>query len=299
MADYARKEGEIVAAVEEKKSVPADEPKPVAEEKSPVADEKDKTDAKQLPNPLDTINSILASLNITTNGTAPNATTITQGLVTLAQQVANNLAQQQNQATQATLNAFNSLTNALLNLPNIFRFPTITPSQKASADEAQFKKISSESPGDQKVEKPVIFIPRRPEYYPYYYGGQYGPHPYSPYLASPYYQPAPYYAQPAPFGFFRGHGSSQFRRPVNPTADDDSLSDLEALAQLEELLAKGDEEGYYREAEARGLLSSLSTGASSVRAGFKNIFNSISAALPTVVYKTLVVPSLASGGSSP
>lgn len=297
----------------------ADEPEQPKHSEPEEHKKVDESSVKQLSNatnPIDIINNLLTALNLPVitviNPAAVNTTAIAQGLVLATQQIATNIVNQNNQANLAGLALFNNVTSSLLNLPSILRFPSFTQpqqqqQQQASSDEAHqhqpgFKKIPVDSPAEQeqekvqKPDKPVFFLPRRPEFYyppqPYPYYG-----PYHPYQQPFYHYPAAPYHYPGRYG-----PSSQFRRPAsgpsNPTSDE-SLSDLEALAQLEELLSKSsDEEGYYREAEARGLLSSLSTGASSVRAGFKNIYNSISAALPSIVYKTLVVPSLASGSSS-
>lgn len=124
--------------------------------------------------------------------------------------------------------------------------------------------------------KPVYFLPRRPGYFPPHHPLYYGPQ-----------EPVPYYNE-EPY-FYRG--GPQWRR-INPT--DESLSDMDALAQLELLLNEKGE----MSSEARGLMSSLSTTTNSAKASFKSFVNSLSAALPSfsIVRKTYLVPGLAING---
>lgn len=137
--------------------------------------------------------------------------------------------------------------------------------------------------------KPVFFLPRRPGYFapphPFFYGSQ---------------QPIPYYnSQPYPY-YPRGEerygnpGGPQWRR-INPT-NDESLTDLEALAELELLLNEKD--GPIGDVEGRGLMSSISTTTNSAKSSFKSFINSLSSALPSfsIVRKTYLVPGLAING---
>ncbi|KAK4027156.1 hypothetical protein OUZ56_016168 [Daphnia magna] len=128
----------------------------------------------------------------------------------------------------------------------------------------------------EKEAKPVYFLPRRPGYFPPHHPLYYGPQ-----------EPVPYYNE-EPY-FYRG--GPQWRR-INPT--DESLSDMDALAQLELLLNEKGE----MSSEARGLMSSLSSTTNSAKASFKSFVNSLSAALPSfsIVRKTYLVPGLAING---
>jgi len=91
---------------------------------------------------------------------------------------------------------------------------------------------------------------------------------------------------------------------------DSELIDLEALAQLEQLLRNEEEvqrtvvssnqlsDDGELEVEGRGLISSIKTGAQAVRSNVKSIIKSIHSNLPTVSYKTLLVPSFESPSSN-
>lgn len=144
---------------------------------------------------------------------------------------------------------------------------------------------SDQQPGQQSVEpKPVYFLPRRQGYFPV-------PHPF--YYASQ--QPIPFYNSPESY-MYRGDGrfgGPQWRR-LNPT--DESLSELEALAELELLL--NEKSSISGDAEARGLKSSISSTTNSAKASFKSFVNSLSSALPSfsIVKKTYLVPGLAISG---
>jgi len=137
-------------------------------------------------------------------------------------------------------------------------------------------------PAESTIEsnKPLFFVRRRPDFYP----GP--PHPayfYNPYIQEPYYAVNPY--------MYRG-AAPEFRRPINPTQDD-SLSDEEALEQLEYILSE-----QRSDPEARGLLSSISSSSNAAKNSFKSFFSSLSAQLPSVsvITKTLYVPGLAVNG---
>lgn len=129
--------------------------------------------------------------------------------------------------------------------------------------------------------KPLFFVRRRPDFYP-------GPHHpayfYNPYIQEPYYSINPY--------MYRG-AIPEFRRPINPTQDD-SLSDEEALEQLEYILSEQRSD----DPEARGLLSSISSSSNAAKNSFKSFFSALSAQLPSVsvITKTLFVPGLAVNG---
>jgi len=133
---------------------------------------------------------------------------------------------------------------------------------------------------DQTVEfnKPLFYVRRRPDFYP-------GPHHpayfYNPFI--PYLVPNAY--------MYHGNPISEFRRPINPT-NDDSLTDAEALEQLEYLF---NEKSVQQDPEARGLLSSLSASSNAAKNSFKSFFSSLSGQI-SVVTKTLLVPSLAVSG---
>lgn len=135
--------------------------------------------------------------------------------------------------------------------------------------------------------KPVFFLPRRPGYFA-------PPHPffYSP--QQPYYNSQPYPFYPRGEERYGSPGGPQWRR-INPT-NDEGLTDLEALAELELLLNEKD--GPIGDVEGRGLMSSISTTTNSAKSSFKSFINSLSAALPSfsVVRKTYLVPGLAING---
>lgn len=86
---------------------------------------------------------------------------------------------------------------------------------------------------------------------------------------------------------------------------------MEALAQLEQLLRNEEEvqrtvvssnnqrsDDGELEVEGRGLISSITTEAQAVRSNVKSIIKSIHSNLPTVSYKTLLVPSFGSPSSN-
>jgi len=147
--------------------------------------------------------------------------------------------------------------------------------------------------------------PHYPSYNPYYhYGYQQRPAP----VPYPYGFPA-YYFNHRQYQEYE-QKNNYFRQPadhpVNPTMNDSELSDLEALAQLEQLLRNEEEvqrtvvssnqrsDDGELEVEGRGLISSITTGAQAVRSNVKSIIKSIHSNLPTVSYKTLLVPSFGS-----
>ena len=188
----------------------------------------------------------------------------------------------------------------LMNLQAVKNF-TINAAQAAiGSDEPESKPVAvvvkEEKPVITSVEsnkKPVYFLPRRPGYFPH-------PHPY--YFGSQ--QPMPYYNE-QPYPLYRREGAYGDRwSRVNPTSDE-SLSDLEALAELE-LLLDGKED-VISEAEARGIMSSLSSTTNSAKASFKSFvqsLRSIPSALPSafpsfsIVKKTYLVPGLAISGKA-
>ncbi len=183
---------------------------------------------------------------------------------------------------QKILASFQAAKNFTLNLA----------SSDESAGPVVIKQQEEKPVVQQADKKPVYFLPRRPGYYPppppYYYGSQ---------------QPLPYYnEQPYPLYRSEGaYGGPQWRR-INPT-NDESLTDLEALAELELLL--NEKEDVISDAEARGIMSSLSSTTNSAKASFKSFVNSlrsIPSALPSafpsfnIVKKTYLVPGLAISG---
>ncbi len=207
-------------------------------------------------------------------------------------QVISNLANLVGSANVADLTAIiqqlvrEELKNILANLQTAQNLTATTLSSLINADESNSEKLQQvvvkqevdNKQADQPPAeaKPVYFLPRRPGYFP--------PHPpmyYGPQQAVPYYNEEPY--------FYRG--GPQWRR-INPT--DETLSDMDALAELELLLNEKGE----MSSEARGLMSSLSSTTNSAKASFKSFVNSLSSALPSfsIVRKTYLVPGLAING---
>lgn len=163
--------------------------------------------------------------------------------------------------------------NILANLQTAQNFTATTLNNLINADEPMVVEKQAEQPVEPK---PVYFLPRRPGYFPPQHPLYYGPQ-----QAVPYYNEEPY--------FYRG--APQWRR-INPT--DETLSDMDALAELELLLNEKGE----MSSEARGLMSSLSSTTNSAKASFKSFVNSLSSALPSfsIVRKTYLVPGLAING---
>lgn len=204
-------------------------------------------------------------------------------------QVISNLANLVGAANVADLTAIiqqlvrEELKNILANLQTAQNLTATTLSGLINADESDSEKLQVvvkqevEKQAEQPAEaKPVYFLPRRPGYFPPHHPMYYGPQ-----QAVPYYNEEPY--------FYRG--GPQWRR-INPT--DESLSDMDALAELELLLNEKGE----MSSEARGLMSSLSSTTNSAKASFKSFVNSLSSALPSfsIVRKTYLVPGLAING---
>jgi hypothetical protein len=201
-------------------------------------------------------------------------------------QVISNLANLVGSANVADLTAIiqqlvrEELKNILANLQNAQNLTTTTLSGLINADESNSEKllqvVVKQEVDKQAEAKPVYFLPRRPGYFPPQHPMYYGPQ-----QAVPYYNEEPY--------FYRG--GPQWRR-INPT--DETLSDMDALAELELLLNEKGE----MSSEARGLMSSLSSTTNSAKASFKSFVNNLSSALPSfsIVRKTYLVPGLAING---
>lgn len=172
--------------------------------------------------------------------------------------------------------------NILANLQTAQNFTVTTLNNLINADEPDSENKPIQMVVEKQAEqpsveaKPVYFLPRRPGYFPPQHPLYYGPQ-----QAVPYYNEEPY--------FYRG--APQWRR-INPT--DETLSDMDALAELELLLNEKGE----MSSEARGLMSSLSSTTNSAKASFKSFVNSLSSALPSfsIVRKTYLVPGLAING---
>lgn len=158
--------------------------------------------------------------------------------------------------------------------------------------------------------------PYYPPYQPYHYGYQQRPAPVPYPYGFPYFNHRQYpenrdEQHHYPSGqYFRQPTGADYPDAVNPTMSDSGLSDLEALAQLELLLRNEEEikrpvvssnqrsDDGELEVEGRGLISSITTGAQAVRSNVKSIIKSIHSNLPTVSYKTLLVPSFGSPNSN-
>lgn len=170
-------------------------------------------------------------------------------------------------------------------------FASLISSDEVEPAEQKPLEVDIKPEEDQPAEKPkpVFFLPRRPEYFapphPFFYGQQ---------QPIPYYNSQPYQFYPRGEDRYGSPGGPQWRR-INPT-NDDSLTDLEALAELELLLNEKD--GPIGDVEGRGLMSSISTTTNSAKSSFKSFINSLSSALPSfsIVRKTYLVPGLAING---
>lgn len=181
-----------------------------------------------------------------------------------------------------------NLTTSIISSDDTNEKPLQVIVKQEQQPEKQSDQVAAGQPSEPQLNeaKPVYFLPRRPEYFapphPFFYGSQ---------------QPIPYYSQePYPYyprGEGRYDGPAQWRR-INPT-NDESLTDLEALAELEMLF--NEKNGMSGDVEGRGLMSSISSSTNSAKSSFKSFINSISSAIPfSIVRKTYLVPGLAISG---